>query len=140
MARDEKLELLATVPLFVGLKPAQLERVGQLVDEVDLPAGRVLMRQGEHGGELFVIVSGAADVERDGAALPTCGPGTVLGEIALIDGGARTATVTLSEPSRLLVLNRRDFRSLMEEFTDVRITILETLASRLRSLEPTAIH
>lgn len=140
MARDEKLELLKTVPLFRGLGSGEMQRIGQLVDEVDLPAGRVLMRQGESGAELFAMIEGSADVERDGHALPPCGPGAVLGEIALIDGGPRTATVTLREASRLLVLSRRDFQSLMDEFPGVRMQILETLAHRVRSLEDSGVH
>jgi CRP-like cAMP-binding protein len=140
VARDEKIELLKTVPLFRGLGNSEMQRIGQLVDEVDLPAGRVLMRQGDSGAELFAIVDGSASVERDGRQLPACGPGSVIGEIALIDGGPRTATVTLTAPSRLLVLSRRDFGSLMDEFPGVRIQILDTLASRVRSLEESSPH
>ena len=140
MSRDEKLELLKTVPLFRGLGGGEMQRIGQLVDEVDLPAGRVLMRQGESGSELFAMIEGSASVERDGRELPACGPGAVLGEIALVDGGPRTATVTLTEASRLLVLSRQDFHSLMDEFPGVRVQILETLASRVRSLEEGGVH
>ena len=140
MSRDEKLELLKTVPLFRGLGGGEMQRIGQLVDEVDLPAGRVLMRQGESGSELFAMIDGSARVERDGRELPACGPGTILGEIALVDGGPRTATVTLTEASRLLVLSRQDFHSLMDEFPGVRVQILETLASRVRSLEESGVH
>lgn len=140
LSRDEKLELLKSVPLFSGLGRADIQRIGELADEVELPAGRVLMRQGESGTELVVIVEGAASVERDGRELPPCGPGAVLGEISLIDGGARTATVTLTEPSRLLVLARREFHSLMDEFPGVRVQILETLASRVRTLEDSPVH
>ncbi len=140
VARDEKIELLKTVPLFRGLGSSEMQRIGQLVDEVDLPAGRVLMRQGETGAELFAIVDGSARVERDGRPLPDCGPGSVIGEIALIDGGPRTATVTLTTPSRLLVLSRRDFASLMDEFPGVRVQILDTLASRVRTLEESSPH
>ena len=140
VARDEKIELLKTVPLFRGLGNSEMQRIGQLVDEVDLPAGRVLMRQGETGAELFAIVDGSASVERDGRQLPDCGPGSVIGEIALIDGGPRTATVTLTAPSRLLVLSRRDFASMMDEFPGVRVQILDTLASRVRTLEESSPH
>ena len=140
MARDEKIDLLRTVPLFAGLGTRALERVSTLADIVDLPAERPLMTQGEHGAEMFVLVSGAARIERNGRSLGHRGPGEVLGEIALLDGGPRTATVTLSEPSRLLVLARREFQALMDDFPDIRLRVLEAVAGRLRSLDTDGIH
>lgn len=140
MARDEKLDLLRTVPLFRGLDDGELERVSTLADIVDLPADRLLMTQGQHGWEMFVLVSGSARIERDGQSLGERGPGEVLGEIALLDGGPRTATVTLSEPSRLLVLARREFQALMDEFPEIRLRVLEAVAHRLRSLDPDGVH
>lgn len=139
MARDEKLDLLRTVSLFAGLGDGEIRRLGELVDEVDLPSGRVLMSQGEHGAEMLIMVTGSAMVERDGTRLDDCGPGAVLGEISLLGGGPRTATVTLTAPSRMLILGRREFHTLMDEFPGVRMRILETVAQRLRTLEPSAI-
>lgn len=140
MARDEKLDLLRRISLFAGLGGREIERLGQLADEVDVPAGKVLMRQGERGAELFVVVSGSVTVERDGRALGSRGAGEILGEIALVDGGPRTATVTVEEPSRLLVLTRSAFHSLMDEFPTVRQTVLETLAERVRGLDREGYH
>jgi CRP/FNR family transcriptional regulator, cyclic AMP receptor protein len=140
MSRDEKLDLLARVPLFAGLGRRQLERLGMLTEEVDLPQGRTLMRQGERGTELMVIVDGTVSVERGGQQIAERGAGEVLGEMALLDGGPRTATVTLTSPGRLLIVGRREFDALMEEFPDVRLRILETLAGRLRSLETDGLH
>ncbi|HET7685643.1 MAG TPA: cyclic nucleotide-binding domain-containing protein [Candidatus Limnocylindria bacterium] len=140
MARDEKLELLKRVPLFAGLGGRELERLGMLADEVDLKAGRVLMRQGERGDQMFVIIDGAVDVERDGTVIARRGAGDILGEIALVDGGPRAATVTLASDARLLVVGRREFHSLMDEFPEVRLRILETLAQRIRRAEPEEIH
>ena len=140
MARDEKIDLLRTVPLFAGMRDRELERVAALADIIDLPADRELMKQGDRGSEMFVVVSGAANVERDGESLGSVGQGDVLGEIALLDGGPRTATVTLSEPCRMLVLARREFRELMDEFPDVRLHVLEAAARRLRALDHAGIH
>ena len=140
MARDEKIELLRTVPLFAGLGNRELERISALADIIDLPGDRRLMRQGERGAEMFVLVTGTAHVERDGSSLGERGAGEVLGEIALLDGGPRTATVTLTVPSRLLVLARREFQALLDEFPEVRLQILETVAHRLRSLDSLRIH
>ncbi len=140
MARDEKIDLLRTVPLFAGLDDREIERVSTLADIIDLPANRLLMTQGQHGWEMFILVSGSARIERDGQSLGERGPGEVLGEIALLDGGPRTATVTLSEPSRLLVVARREFQALMDDFPDIRLRVLEAVAHRLRSLDPDGLH
>ncbi len=140
MARDEKIDLLRTVPLFHGLRQRELERISALADIIDLPADRRIMSQGDRGAEMFVLVSGAARVERDGNVLADAGPGAVLGEIALLDGGPRTATVTLTEASRLLVLARREFQTLIDEFPDVRLHVFETVARRLRALDHEAVH
>jgi CRP/FNR family transcriptional regulator, cyclic AMP receptor protein len=140
MARDEKLELLRTVPLFAGLSNRELQRIGELADEIDLPAGRVLMRQGEHGSEMLVVVDGSARIERDGAVIAERGAGEVLGEIALLDGGPRTATVTLTRDSRLLVLGRREFQAAIDELPEVRLRVLEAVAHRLRTLDASSIH
>ncbi len=140
MAHDEKLDLLHRVPLFAGLDRRHLERLGMLTEEVDVPAGKVLMRQGEHGDDLMLIVSGGVAVERDGARLNQLGPGDFFGEIALVAGGPRTATVTAEAPTRLLVVNHRDFHAMMEEFPDVAVKVLITLAHRLRSLESNAVN
>jgi CRP-like cAMP-binding protein len=99
-----------------------------------------MMTEGHHAGEFFVIIDGAVRVEKGGKPIKTLGPGEFLGEIALVDGGPRSATVTLQAPSRLLVLTRTAFHSLMDEFPSVRQSVLETLAQRVRGLERDAYH
>ena len=140
MPRDEKLELLRSIPLFAGFGRRELERLGQLTDQVDLPEGRVLMRQGESGSEAFIIMEGNARIERDGRRLSDRSKGDVLGEIAILDEGHRTATVTLTSPSRLLVLGHREFHALMDEMPTVRLSVLSELARRVRNLEPDGGH
>ncbi len=138
--KDEKLELLKSIPLFAGFGRRELERLGMLTDQVDLPAGRVLMRQDEAGREAFIIVRGRAEITRDGRVIAERGNGDILGEIALVDEGPRVATVTLTEPSQLLVVGHRDFHTLMDEMPAVRTQVLESLARRVRNLEPDAAH
>jgi CRP/FNR family cyclic AMP-dependent transcriptional regulator len=140
VARDEKLELLRRIPLFSGFDKRRLERLGMLADEVDVPAGKQVMRQGEIGSDMMVIVAGRVAVERDGQRLNTLGAGDFFGEIALLDGGPRTATVTTEEPSRLLVLTHREFHALMDEFPEVAGQVLTALADRIRRLEPDTPH
>ena len=140
MARDEKLELLHRIPLFSGFDKRKVERLGMLADEDDVPGDKVLMRQGESGTDMMVIVRGHVAVERDGRRLNTLGPGDFFGEIALVDGGPRTATVTTDEPCSLLVIGHRDFHALMEEFPEVAEQVMNALANRVRHLEPDAAH
>lgn len=140
MARDEKLELLRRIPLFNACNPRQIERIGMLADEVNVPDGKVLMRQGETGHDMMIVVSGQVGVERDGQRINTLGPGDFFGELALVDGGPRTATVTAEAPARLLVVGHRDFHSLMDEFPEIAAQVMNALAHRVRTLDPSAAH
>ncbi|HEU4673294.1 MAG TPA: Crp/Fnr family transcriptional regulator [Candidatus Limnocylindrales bacterium] len=135
---DRKHELLKRVPLFSGLSGAALEEIDRLADEVAVPEGRDLVRQGAFAHEFFLVLDGEVEVERDGRPIATLGAGDFVGEIALVDGGTRTATVRTTRPSRLLVLGHREFNTLMADFPDVRIGVLEALAKRVRRLEPDA--
>ena len=140
MAHDEKLALLQRIPLFNGLDKHRLERLGTLAEEVDVPAGKVLIRQGDSGGDLMILASGQVAVDRDGVRINTLGAGDFFGEIALIDGGTRTATITTESPSRLVVLGHREFHAMMDELPSVAAQILATLAHRIRRLDDGAGH
>lgn len=137
---DPKIQLLKALPLFAPLSSQDLERVAQLTDEVDVPAGRVLMRQGDNGEEMFIVVSGGLAIERDGRSLGSRGPGEPVGEMALISKGPRSATVTAEVPTRLLVLAHREFHALVDRFPAIRLSLLEVLAARLRSLDSDEAH
>lgn len=137
---DAKVEALRALSLFRGLRDRDLKQVAKLADEVDLPAGHVLMREGDRGAETFVIASGEALVERGGRELARLGPGAVVGEMALLAEGPRTATATLTQPSRLFVLAHREFHSLLEDVPAVRECVLTEVARRLRELEPDRAH
>jgi CRP/FNR family cyclic AMP-dependent transcriptional regulator len=140
MAADAKVEALRAVSLFAGLRGRDLEQVAQMADEVDLPAGHVLMREGESGSQMFIIASGEAKIERGGREIAREGPGSFLGEMAILAEGPRTATATLTEPSHLFVLAHREFHSLMDEVPAVRQCVLDEVARRLRVLEPDKAH
>ncbi len=140
MAKDEKLELLHRIPLFSGLDKRQLLRLGQLTDEVDVADGRVLMRAGERGDELFIIIQGTLRVELEDRVVLQRGPGEFVGEIALVDDGPRTATVVSEGPARLLVVGRRAFHALMEEFPPIQLVVLRELARRVRHLDREEPH
>ncbi len=140
MAGDAKVEALRKVPLFGGLRDRDLEQVARLVDEVDLPEGHVLMREGEVGSQAFVIARGEARIVRGGRDIATAGPGSVLGEMALVAEGPRVATATLTKPAHLFVLAHREFHSLMDDVPQVRECVLTEVARRLRVLEPDKAH
>ena len=98
---DQKLELLKRTPLLEGLGRKEIEEVGRLVDEIDVPAGRVLMREGDTGREFFVLVDGAVGIDRGGTSgSGRCAAGDFFGEIALLAEGPRTATATTESDRR----------------------------------------
>ena len=140
MAADGKVEALRSVSLFAGLRQRELEQVAQLADEVDLPEGQVIMREGESGSQMFIIASGEAKIERGGREIAREGPGAFLGEMAIVSEGPRTATATLTKPSHLFVLAHREFHSLMDELPAVRDCVMNEVARRLRELEPDRAH
>ena len=136
MARDEKLEHLKRVPLFAHMGSRELERLGQLADEVELGLDQVLTQQGKSGSEFFIVLSGRMTVLQDGRPVSNMGPGDFFGEIALVEERPRTATVRTDGIARLLVINHREFHELMDEFPAIRQAVLQALADRVRKDEP----
>jgi CRP-like cAMP-binding protein len=131
---DPRMALLRRIPLFSDCNDEELAFIVTQVDDIDFDTGRVLCREGEPGGEFFVIVSGAADVTRKGQFLRKLAPGDFFGEIALLDGGLRTATVTVKEPTRCLVLGRGQFQNVIRQNTTIAVSVLQTLGARMRDL------
>ncbi len=131
LRRDKKVELIKGVPLFSRCSKKELQEVAALADEIDLPEGRVLTREGDTGHEFFVILEGTAEVRHGGRKVRTLGPGDFLGEIALLTQLPRTATVTAATPLDDLVITAREFRSLLAHAPKVQTKVLEALAERL---------
>jgi CRP/FNR family cyclic AMP-dependent transcriptional regulator len=137
-SQDSKLELLRRVPLFAGLDPDALEAIGAITEERDVPAGTTLTTEGRHEGYFFIIVSGSVRIERGGRTINTLRDGEFLGEIALLDGGPRTATAIAESPSRLLSMTYQRFQQLLETEHEIRTAILEEVGRRLRLLDAEA--
>jgi CRP-like cAMP-binding protein len=131
LRHDAKVDLIRHVPLFSRLSRSDLREVASLVDEVDMPEGKMLTREGDAGHEFFVLVDGTAAVNRDGREIATMKPGDFFGELALVSDRPRTATVTTTSPARLLVLDERAFRGLMLDNSDFHSKILGAVCDRL---------
>jgi CRP/FNR family transcriptional regulator, cyclic AMP receptor protein len=136
---DDKLELLQRVPLFAGLDREGLQEIGRIAEEIEAQAGTDLTHEGRHEGYFFVIVSGSVRIDRGGQTINTMGPGDFLGEIALLDGGPRTATATADEASRLLKITNEDFRQLVDRSARVRTAVLEAAGKRLRAMDAESV-
>lgn len=129
---DQFVAHLATVPLFAQCSRHDLTKIARFVDEIEVPAGRELITEGDVGHEAFVVVDGTAQVTRDGTQVTEIGPGAVFGEMALIDRTPRNASVTATSPMKLLVIGKREFAGLMDESRSFRDSILAALADRVR--------
>ena len=131
LRKDAKIELLKRVPLFERCSKRELAQIAALADEVDLPTARDLTSEGTGGYEFIVLVAGAADVVRQGQVVNELGPGDFVGEIALVTGQPRTATVKTRGPSRILVITASGFRSLMHDVPAIQDKVLAALTARI---------
>jgi CRP-like cAMP-binding protein len=133
--KSDHIRLLGGVSLFRACTDKELAHIASLTTEIDVPADDVLCREGESGSEFFVIIDGEASVTIDGQLRAKIGPGNFFGEMALLDGGPRIATVTATTPSRLLVLSRQEFFSLLDGAPRVARQLLTAVGARLRAAE-----
>lgn len=132
---DRKLELLAGVPLLARLDRKDLEAIGRLCDEVDLPAGKTVVKEGTYGTEFYVVIDGALRVEHDGAHLTDLGPGSFFGELALLARIQRTATVVTTAPTRVLVMGAREFTTLLRDHPTIQEAVLHAVAERMARMD-----
>ena len=138
MARDAWLNHLAQVPLFADCSKKQLQSVAAASIELTIDTGKVLVREGEAGHEAFVIMEGSATVSRKGETIAQLGVGDVVGELAPLTGGNRTATVVADTPMELLVIGQREFAGLLDEVPGLAVRVLHNLAHRMVELEELA--
>jgi CRP-like cAMP-binding protein len=122
---------LKEVPIFAKLNKKELAMIAQHADELDVPAGKVLVREGELGHEFFVIESGTAEVVRGDRKVMDMGPGDFFGEIALLVEDRRLATVTATSPMTVIVMTRADFRSADTLMPDVHAQIAQAIEERM---------
>jgi CRP-like cAMP-binding protein len=135
---DSKLAALKTVPLFEGLKKRELAAVSRIADELDLPAGKELIREGGPGSQFFVLLAGEADVRRHARKVNTLGPGDFFGEIAILANREATATVTTTTEARVLVITRASFSKLLRDAPKIQWTVIQALVRRIPADETLA--
>ena len=138
MGVSATIDQLSNVPLFSGCSAKELNLIARAVKEVSHREGKVIAREGEPGIGLFVIVEGTAKVTIGGQLKTKLGPGDFFGEIALLDGGPRTATVTATSDIKLIGLTEWVFRGLLQEHPSIAMKTLQGLASRLRNASKSA--
>jgi CRP-like cAMP-binding protein len=136
--KDSKLVALKTVPLFADMSKRDLTAVGRIADELDLPAGKELIREGAAGSQFFVLLEGEADVRRRGRKVNTLVPGDFFGEIALLANRKATATVTTTAAARVLVVTRGNFNKLLRDAPKIQWTVIQALVRRVPADETLA--
>jgi CRP-like cAMP-binding protein len=132
MAKRPGIELLANVPLFSGLTPRHLRRIRDLAEPADFMAGASLVKQGTPGDAFFVILEGEAKVVAGRRTINRLMPGDYFGEISLLDGGERTASVISETPLKVLMIDRAKFLRLLQDEGAIAVALLEGLARAIR--------
>ncbi|MDP9481750.1 MAG: cyclic nucleotide-binding domain-containing protein [Chloroflexota bacterium] len=140
LTTERKIPLLSEVALFDGIGPDGLAMIAERAIEVDFPEGRSIVRQGEVGTGFFLVTEGAARVVRDGKTIAEYGPGDFFGELSLLDGGPRIASVVATAPTKCLAIASWDFEALLESQPRLAIAILKGVARRLRAMSDEHRH
>ena len=133
MGKRDLADLLADVSLFSTCSAAQRRTIARHAQIAELPIAIELIREGELGDALFVILEGEAVVRHDGVEVNRVGPGAYFGEMAILDGGPRSATVVAATDMKVAVIGIRMFRTLLREFSDLAEQLLIALAGELRA-------
>lgn len=131
IGHDDKISHLQAIPLFVDLDKKELRFLAQMSSETTVRTGSVLVRQGDIGQEAMIIESGTAEVRRDGEKVDDLGPGDFFGEMSLINHMPRNADVVATSEMTLLVMDSREFSSVLAEYPEVAVKILKTVVERL---------
>jgi CRP-like cAMP-binding protein len=134
LGKNSKAAAISRVPLFARCTKGQLIQIAQLADELDLPAGKTLTKEGAPGREFFVILEGCAEVRRNGQVIASMRGGDFFGEIALVTDVPRIATVKTTSAVRVLVLPTREFRQLLRTSPDIQGKVLQAVAERLGAM------
>lgn len=137
LRKSDKISILVHLPLFESCTQKELGAVASITVEATRPAGTVLTREGHDGGLMFVIVEGEAQVVAGAKprVIGRLGPGDVVGELSLIDGQARSASVKAVTDLRVLEINADDFGKLFKEQPKFVLNLMRALSARVREME-----
>jgi CRP-like cAMP-binding protein len=130
-----KLDRLQEIKLFAGLSKKDLQLISKGSEELTVPAGTVVVDQGQTGREALVLMSGTVTVKRNERKIATREAGTVIGELSLLDHGPRSATVVCDTECTFLLIDQPHFRKMLESSPKLSMRLLATLASRIRELD-----
>jgi protein phosphatase len=125
-------DILSGVPLFSGLPKKHVRRIAELMDEERYHEGASIVREGEQGDSMYVVVEGQCNVVRGDRSVDRLLPGDFFGEISLLDGGPRTASIVTDTPVTVLTISRAPFAQMLEQEPEIAVKILTALARRLR--------
>jgi CRP-like cAMP-binding protein len=131
----QQIELLGQVPLFSGCTQGELRTLAQLGTQLSVEAGHVLTQQGKPGSEFFMVLSGTASVIKQKREVDRLKEGAYFGELAILHGGIRNATVTAATDMELMVLDAREFRSVLMTNPTIGLKMLSALAERLEDVD-----
>ncbi|MGD9705592.1 MAG: cyclic nucleotide-binding domain-containing protein [Acidimicrobiia bacterium] len=137
---DPALEMLGSIDIFRGLDESHLAMIRQAARDHSYRAGDTIVEKGAADKRLYIILSGSADVVSDGTTVATLGPGRYLGEIAVFDGGDRTATVLATTDVTAISVNSVNLRALLKENPQMSLKLIEGLCSRVRALGNSHTH
>ncbi len=138
MARDSKLDQLSQVRLFSAFNKKELGLIARASDEISVPAGKELVKEGSPGHEFFLILEGECSVRREGRHIATLKDGDYFGELALLDRAPRNATVVSETEASLLVLGQREFNGVLDEVPVLAHKMLTIMAARVREADARA--
>ena len=125
----------AQVPLFSSLSKKEIRQISQLADATRATPGTVLVKEGKVGHEFIIVLEGEIEIRKGDQVIATRGPGSYIGEIALIDHRPRTATVVTTTPVSIEVISQREFAELLADVPELSQQILATVAARLADLD-----
>jgi CRP-like cAMP-binding protein len=131
MAKNDFHDFLKKVPLFADLNKDELNLLEQAATSLDYPAGKVLMTEGSFAHEMFVIISGQVEVLRDGERVAEIGPGSFVGEMAMLTHSRRNSTVQTTTEAEVLHIDGRSFSNLLHEAPSIAVKMLPVVASRV---------